>query len=87
MPKQQNRKIGKPKKVAGGTSPRTASKKIEMIKLLKRPDGVTLQQLMSASGWQAHSVRGFLSGAIGKQMGMQVHSTKREDGQRVYRIA
>jgi hypothetical protein len=42
---------------------------------------------MKATGWQAHSVRGFLSGTLGKKMGLAVESTKREDGERQYKIA
>jgi len=41
---------------------------------------------MTTTGWQAHSVRGFLSAAVGKKMGLHLESSKREDGQRVYRI-
>jgi uncharacterized protein DUF3489 len=41
---------------------------------------------MSATGWQAHSVRGFLAGTLRKKMGLAVDSSKREDGQRVYAI-
>jgi hypothetical protein len=42
---------------------------------------------MSATNWQAHSVRGFISGALTKKMGLTVESFKRPDGARVYRIA
>jgi hypothetical protein len=42
---------------------------------------------MSATAWQPHSVRGFISGALGKKMGLTVESTKNEAGDRVYRIA
>jgi len=41
---------------------------------------------MKATDWQAHSVRGFLSGTIGKKMGLKVASTKTEDGERTYSI-
>jgi len=41
---------------------------------------------MKLTGWMAHSVRGFLSGAVGKKMGLTVESTKREDGDRIYKI-
>jgi hypothetical protein len=42
---------------------------------------------MTATGWQAHSVRGFISGVLGKRMGLIVTSTKREDGKRAYSLA
>ena len=42
---------------------------------------------MKTTGWQAHSVRGFISGALGKKMGLTVNSVRREDGERVYSIA
>jgi Protein of unknown function (DUF3489) len=41
---------------------------------------------MRATNWQAHSVRGFISGTLGKKMGRTVKSSKREDGERVYQI-
>src|SRR5216683_2448056 len=49
--------------------------------------GVTLQELTKATGWQPHSVRGFLSGTIGRKMGTPVESFKSGDGERAYRIA
>ena len=64
---------------------REGSKTAVIIRLLQRPTGVTLKNLMAATGWQAHSVRGFIS-AGGKRMGLQVASSKRSDGQRVYQI-
>ena len=48
--------------------------------------GATLAQIMKATDWQAHSVRGFISGALGKKMGLTVDSIRREDGERVYSI-
>ncbi len=42
---------------------------------------------MSATGWQAHSVRGFLSGTVGKKMGLKVVSSKAEDGGRRYSVS
>jgi uncharacterized protein DUF3489 len=86
MPKKQNGKNRKPKKTKPAIQVREGSKKAEIIELLRRRTGVTLQELMTATGWQAHSVRGFLSAAVGKQMGLHLDSSKREDGQRVYRI-
>ena len=65
------------------SSPR-APKAAKILDLLKRPGGVTLKQLIKATGWQAHSVRGFLSGTLGKKMGTPAESFKRADGERAY---
>jgi len=64
---------------------RPGSKTAKILDLLKRPVGVTLKELVKVTDWQAHSVRGFLSGAVGKRMGISVESTLRADGERVYR--
>src|SRR6266436_5705532 len=71
------------RKAAGA---RDGSKTVKVLGLLKRPNGVTLKELMKATGWQPHSVRGFLSGAIRKKMGITVASTKAEDGERIYQV-
>jgi hypothetical protein len=65
---------------------REGSKKAIVLDMLKRPEGATLADIMSATGWQAHSVRGFLSGALGKKMGLTVESVKTPDGARSYRL-
>ena len=54
--------------------------------MLKRQGGASLKDLMKATGWQAHSVRGFISGTLGKKMGLPVTSTKGEEGERSYSI-
>ena len=56
-----------------------------ILALLKQLDGATLEQLMKTTGWQAHSVRGFLS-ILGKKKGLAVESTKSAEGERTYRI-
>ena len=56
-----------------------------MIALLRKPKGATLQAIMRATGWQTHSVRGFISGHLKKKLGLKVRSSKR-DGERVYSI-
>ena len=71
-------------KVAG--TARDGSKAAAVLELLKRPGGASMKELMKATGWQPHSVRGFLSGAIRKRMGMTVTSTKADDGERTYSI-
>jgi len=55
---------------------RAGTKAAKIIDLLKRPGGVTLKILLKATGWQAHSVRGFLSGALGKKLRTPVESFK-----------
>jgi hypothetical protein len=65
---------------------REGSKKAEVLGLLRRKGGATLTEIMKATGWQAHSVRGFISGALGKKMGLTVNSERRTDGERVYTL-
>jgi hypothetical protein len=65
---------------------RDGSKTAKVLDLLKRTSGVTAKELMKVTGWEPHSVRGFLSGTIGKKMGLTVASTKSEDGERTYSI-
>jgi hypothetical protein len=67
-------------------TPQRGSKTAKILALLKRPGGASLPQLQKATGWQAHSVRGFLSGALKKKMGLRVDSTKRDTGERAYRL-
>jgi hypothetical protein len=66
---------------------RPGSKTAKVLDLVKRSGGATLKQLMKATGWQAHSVRGFLSGTLGKKMGLKIESSKTNDGERVYCLA
>jgi len=77
-------KAAKPAKTESGA--RHGSKTEQVLELLKRPEGATLQNLMKATGWQAHSVRGFISGTIGKKTGLTVVSNKTESGERRYSI-
>ena len=69
------------------TGTRQGSKTERVLELLKRSGGASLKDIMKATDWQAHSVRGFLSGTIGKKMGLKLESTKREDGERIYSLA
>jgi len=75
-----------PKGQKKATGARDGSKTAKVLDLLKRPGGVTSRELMKATGWQPHSVRGFLSGTIRKKMGLAVASTKGEDGERSYSV-
>ena len=65
---------------------REGSKTAAVLALLQRTKGATLAEIMDGTGWQAHSVRGFISGMIGKKMGLKVASARRDDGQRVYSL-
>ena len=78
------KKAPKSQKKASGA--RDGSKTARILDLLKRPDGVTMKELMNATNWQPHSVRGFISGTIGKKMGLVVTSTKGENGERSYSL-
>jgi hypothetical protein len=88
---KSGRKAGPAKKPAEtdkiGSTASQGSKTNKILDLLKRPGGVTLNELMKATGWQPHSVRGFLSGTLKKRMGTPVESFKSADGIRTYRIS
>src|SRR5437870_26456 len=65
--------------------PARASKQTEVIALLRRPEGATIDEVRAVTGWQPHTVRGMFSGALKKKLGLTVIPTKEERG-RVYRI-
>jgi Protein of unknown function (DUF3489) len=64
---------------------RKGSKTAKVVELLKRPAGATGTDLMKATGWQAHSVRGFLSGVLARKMGLKIKSAA-ENGERRYKL-
>jgi hypothetical protein len=61
------------------------SKQSRVIALLSSPDGTTIAAMMKATGWQQHSVRGFLAGVVRKKLKLKLNS-KKIDGNRVYRV-
>ena len=63
-----------------------ASKQGEVIAMLRRPEGATVDEVASAMGWQRHTVRGLFSGTLKKKLGLTLASAQEERG-RVYRIA
>src|SRR5207244_11539333 len=82
----------KTSRAAGKKTPRAARKRVggpsktaRVIALLQRPQGATLQAIMRATGWQTHSVRGFIRGQLKKKLGLRVRASVRE-GERVYSI-
>ena len=92
-PKVESAQVPLPRKaaptpVAGRDvrSERKPTKQQICLDLLRRPKGASIEELQAATGWQAHSVRGFLSGTVGKKLGLAVTSAKVEDGERTYYI-
>jgi len=67
--------------------PRENTKQAKLVALLRRPSGATIDALAKATGWQQHTVRGAISGALKKKLRLNVTSDKTKDGDRVYRIA
>jgi hypothetical protein len=62
------------------------SKIATLVALMRRSEGAEIEEMMTATGWQAHSVRGAISGSVKKRLGLEVTSVKEVDV-RVYRIA
>jgi hypothetical protein len=80
---------GKPKKARSGKAakstkaapadkhtPRAGTKQAQMIELLKRPEGATVAQIAEVTGWQYHTIRGAVSGALKKKLGLTVEATR-----------
>ncbi|CAG0938900.1 hypothetical protein GPROT2_00442 [Gammaproteobacteria bacterium] len=71
--------------VAQQQAPARTTKAAQVLAALKQPDGTSLAELMQATGWQAHSVRGFLSGTVRKRLQLPLLTERTAEGQR-YRI-
>ena len=54
--------------------------------MLRTPDGATIEEIIAATGWQSHTVRGAISGALKKKLGLEVTSEKVENRGRVYKL-
>lgn len=81
--KRQRDKMAPRAKVAKSQA---ASKKATCLALLDRAEGATIAELQRATGWQPHSVRGFLAGTVNKMAGVILSSTKAADGLRRYQV-
>jgi hypothetical protein len=79
------KKAVKPARAKEASAPRAESKGARILDLIGRPKGATLAEIMKATSWQAHSVRGFLS-TVAKKHGLKIESTKTEAGDRAYSI-
>ena len=82
-PRKMPRRRAKAAKPGGA---RAGTKQAVLIELLKRKTGATIADLVKATGWQPHSVRGAISGTLKKKLGLKVTSEPNEKRGRVYRI-
>ncbi|MDO5623046.1 MAG: DUF3489 domain-containing protein [Paracoccus sp. (in: a-proteobacteria)] len=73
--------------VAASNQPRTGTKQAVPIAMLRAPEGASIAEIASATGWQPHTVRGAIAGALKKRLGLVVTSDKHPERGRVYRIA
>ena len=65
---------------------RAGTKQATLIAMLRAPDGATIEEIMAATGWLAHTARGAMSGALKKKLGLEVSSEKDDARGRVYRL-
>lgn len=89
--KEAAAKAQKPSKVpvpaaATGSAAQNTTKQERVLALLSRADGASLDEIMEATDWRQHSVRGFLAGTVKKKLGFTLVSTKDHDKPRRYRI-
>jgi len=63
------------------------TKLAQLEAMLRRPNGATIEQISRSLVWQAHSVRGAMSGALKKKRGLTITNEKTDDGHRLYRIS
>ena len=76
-----------PAETAAPRKPREGTKQSKLIAMLRRKQGATIAQIVAATGWKSHTVRGAFAGALKKKLGLNVTSEKVEGKERVYRIA
>ena len=84
-PAKKAPKSPKAAKTPESVGPREGSKTAQVVAMLQRKNGATLAEIMEKMGWQKHTVRGFMAGAM-KKAGYTVESFKSEKGERTYRI-
>src|SRR6266481_9450892 len=80
------KKAAKPARTKEASAPRAESKGAKIIDMVGRAKGATLAEIVKATDWQAHSVRGFISTAAKKNR-IKIESSKNDSGDRVYKIA
>jgi len=75
-----------PKAAPKTRTPREGTKQATLIAMLRAPDGATIEEIMAATCWQSHTVRGAMAGALKKKLGLEVTSEKVEGRGRVYKL-
>jgi outer membrane biosynthesis protein TonB len=92
-PTEEPKRRDRPKKSAAEPTPaaprrtRDDTKQAQLIAMLRRKEGATIAQIVAATGWQPHTVRGAFAGALKKKLGLTVTSDKVEGSARIYRLA
>jgi hypothetical protein len=84
--KTKRRDTARPGAKRAANVAREGSKKAEVLELMRRKQGATLEAIMKLTGWQAHTVRGFVSGTLIKKLGLKVESFRSEENERTYRV-
>jgi hypothetical protein len=67
-------------------TPREGTKQATLIAMLRAPEGATIEEIVAATGWQSHTVRGAMAGALKKKLGLEVNSEKVDGRGRVYKL-
>jgi len=75
-----------PKPPAAPKTPRIVTKQAKLITMLEAPDGASIAEIVEAMGWQAHTIRGAISGVLKKKLGLDVTSEKNDNRGRIYKI-
>lgn len=85
-PKKKEAKTPRRARTERGATDERVNKKAEVVTMMRRAKGVTLEEIMAATSWQRHTVRGFVS-LLGSKGGLKIESSKNTAGERSYRIA
>jgi Protein of unknown function (DUF3489) len=85
-PRGKRRDAARPGEKKNANVAREGSKKAEVLDLMRRSQGASLAEIMDLTGWQPHTVRGFVSGTLVKKLGLNVESFRTDEKDRTYRI-